>query len=1092
MKRITATLCTLFFSVIAFSQNWERTTTASITGVTDRVVKPQQFNLTRLDVPSLLTVLNSSPQEFSDRARTNPVIMQLPMPDGSLKRFRITQSSIMEKGLADQFPEIKTYAGQGIDDPYTTVRMDYNPYFGFSAQILSSSGTIYVDPYSRGNTQFYQSYSAKDYRNTAKEMAPFVCHSDFAAPTINDAAGPCRGTQLFTYRLAVACTGEYAVAATGLSSPTVAQTLAKIVTTVNRVTGIYENEVAVRLLLISNESAIIFTNASTDPFNGNNDANTLIDESQSVITTNIGSANFDVGHTFSTGGGGLAGLGVVCVSGQKASGITGSANPVGDAYDVDYVAHELGHQFGGNHTFNSVTGSCGGGNRNAGTAYEVGSGTTIMAYAGICGTDNIQPNSDPFFHSLSYDEISNYITTGSGNGCKGTIATGNTLPQITAMNNNGANIPLNTPFTLSATATDANGDALTYCWEEWDLGTSGAWNNGASSTTAPLFKSRVPVTSGSRTFPDMAVILAGYPASPAATMGGLKGETLPGVARAIKFRLTVRDNRSGGGGVVTGGSGCQTGFTTGFQVNTITGTGPFAVTSPNTAVSWAGGSSQTITWNVAGSSGSPISCANVKISLSTDGGLTYPTILTASTANDGTEALTIPNTPSTQARVKIEAVGNIFFDISNVNFTITAGSGCTAPSGLSSSAVTTTSATVSWTAVSGAVSYDVDYKTNASGTWTNAATGTTSTSVNLSGLSSGTLYDWRVRTNCSGSSSSYSSAQFTTTTSGGCSTAYEPNETQAAAAAIATNTAISAAISPSGDVDYYSVNVTATSNFNITLTNLPGDYDLYFYNSAGTQIGSSEAGGTTSETITLSNQTAGTYYVRVIGYNGANSAAVCYNLTVNATTVTGCASSYDVSTNGTTSGAATIPFNTNITGLISPTADVDNYKFVITTGGTITVTLGTLPADYDLKLLNSAGTQVGISQNGSTTSETINYTAAAGTYYAQVYGYNGANNATTCYTLKVQLGTASRPEMVTADKLSVSPNPASGFINITIPGDINGRGSFRIMDAKGNVVLQQGVTGKLQRVDVSKLPAGVYLVQVNNNGYNSSTRFVKQ
>ncbi len=420
---------------------------------------------------------------------------------------------------------------------------------------------------------------------------------------------------------------------------------------------------------------------------------------------------------------------------------------------------------------------------------------------------------------------------------------------------------------------------------------------------------------------------------------------------------------------------------------------------------------------------------------------------------------------------------------------------CNAPTGLAASSISNTGATVSWTAVSGASNYAVDYKTTVSSTWTSAATATTATSVTLSGLTASTAYDWRVRTNCSSSSSTYSTGTFTTTaTPPGCSTAYEANGTLATAAAISTGTAVSAAISPSGDIDYYKVTTTATSNFSITLTNLPGDYDLYFYNSAGTQIGSSEAGGTTSETITLSNQAAGTYYVRVIGYNGANSAAVCYNLTVNATTVTGCASSYDVSTNGTISGASTIPFNTNIMGLISPTADVDNYKFVITTGGTITVTLGTLPADYDLKLLNSAGTQVGISQNGSTTSETINYTAAAGTYYAQVYGYNGANSATTCYTLKVQLGTASitGTEMVTADKLSVSPNPASGFINITIPGNINGRGSFRIMDAKGNVVLQQGVTGKLQRVDVSKLPAGVYLVQVNNNGYNSSIRFVKQ
>lgn len=420
---------------------------------------------------------------------------------------------------------------------------------------------------------------------------------------------------------------------------------------------------------------------------------------------------------------------------------------------------------------------------------------------------------------------------------------------------------------------------------------------------------------------------------------------------------------------------------------------------------------------------------------------------------------------------------------------------CNAPAGLTSSAITSTGATVSWTAVSGASSYAVDYKTSAATTWTSAATATTSTSVALSGLTASTAYNWRVRTNCSTSNSTYSTANFTTAAPpSGCVNAYEANGTQATAATIPTGTAVSAAISPSGDVDYYKVTTTATSNFSITLTNLPGDYDLYFYNSAGTQIGSSTAGGSSNESITLNNQAAGTYYVRVIGYNGANSSTVCYNLTVNATAVTGCASSYDVSTNGTTSGAATIPFNTNITGLISPSADVDNYRFVISTAGTITVTLGTLPADYDLKLLNSAGTQVGISQNGSTSSETISYTAAAGTYYAQVYGYNGANNATSCYTLRVQLGTATitGTQPMVKNNVEVVPNPATHFINITIPGEVMARSTYRIIDSKGNSVMQQGITGKVQRVDVSKLPAGIYLVQVNNGTSNTSTRFIKQ
>ncbi len=632
-----------------------------------RQIIPDRFRTSELDNAQLKSFLWSLPREKDIIwSRNQTPVLSLPMPDGSVGRFHVWESSIQEPGLEAKFPEIRTFAGQGIDDPAASIRFDYNPYFGFHAQILSPNGRIYIDPYARGDIENYISYYTRDY----KRYAPFVCEVKENAGADHNKPGNvtalCRGTQLYTYRLAVACTGEYAVAVGGT---TAALLHAAIVTSVNRVTQVYEYDLAIRLILIANNNLIEYLDATTDPFTGNNNANILINESQSVITSVIGSANFDIGHTFSTGGGGLAGLGVVCNNGQKASGITGSPSPIGDDYDIDYVAHEMGHQFGGNHTFNSTTSNCGGGNRNASTAYEVGSGTTIQAYAGICGTDDTQPHSDPFMHAISFDEISNYVE-GGGSGCKVAIPTGNTLPVITSMNNNGANIPLSTPFTLTGTATDADGDPLTYCWEEWDLGPATTWNGGNANTTSPLFKSRIPKTSGSRTFPDIAVILANYPANPAGTMGGLKGETLPTQARTMKFRLTVRDNRAGGGGIVSGGSGCQ--IPAVFSVTTIAGTGPFIVTVPNGGESYPGNTSQTVTWNVAGTSAAPINTTDVKISLSTDGGLTYPTVLLASTPNDGSEAVTIPNTPTTTARVKVEAINNIFFDISNNNFTITA------------------------------------------------------------------------------------------------------------------------------------------------------------------------------------------------------------------------------------------------------------------------------------------------------------------------------------------------------------------------------------------------------------------------------------
>jgi len=420
---------------------------------------------------------------------------------------------------------------------------------------------------------------------------------------------------------------------------------------------------------------------------------------------------------------------------------------------------------------------------------------------------------------------------------------------------------------------------------------------------------------------------------------------------------------------------------------------------------------------------------------------------------------------------------------------------CGTPTGLASSAITNTSATVSWTAVSGANNYDVDYKTTAASTWTNAATATAATSVGLSGLTLGTTYDWRVRANCTAGSSTYAQAQFTTTGGTGCGTAFEPNETTASAATISSGVVNSAAITTTTDVDYFKIVTTATSKivYNL-LAPSSVDYALYIYNSSGTHIGSG-TGATATETVTLNNQAAGTYYIKVIGYNGANS-ATCYTIKATATTVTSCQSSYDVSTNGTISGAATIPFNANITGLISPTVDHDYYKFVITNAGTATVTLTTLPADYDLTIVNSAGTQLAISQNGGTTSETISRTYTAGTYYARVYGYNGANNASSCYTLKVQLGTASvmgeGTEVFTKGLLKAYPNPVTDQLNVSILGDAVTQGTLQVVNENGIVVMQQKTTSALQSVLVANLPKGVYLLKWSNGTNNLSAKFVKQ
>ncbi|HYC39375.1 MAG TPA: zinc-dependent metalloprotease family protein [Chitinophagaceae bacterium] len=669
MKKFLLALFAGLLSSGLFAQNnfWvDRGENADFPVTGTRVITPSKYRGSVLDFQRIKSYLWTLPSEEQFRfSRSGAPELVLPKPDGSFARFKVWESSLMEPALAARFPEMKTFAGQGIDDPYATIRFDISP-FGFHAQVLTVHGSYYIDPYERsGSVTNYISY----FKSEQSRATGFHCEVTESLPRPESIQAVCRGDQLRTYRLALACTGEYAIAVCLPNPPTVAQTAAAMLTSVNRVSGVYETELAIRMTLVANNNNLIFLDPNTDPYTNNN-GSVMLGQNQTTIDNIIGNANYDIGHVFSTGGGGIAGLGVVCVTGSKARGVTGQPNPVGDPFDIDYVAHEMGHQYGGNHTM------AGCGSSPTSTKYEVGSGTTIQAYAGICGAENIQPNSDPFFHALSFDEMINFITIGAGSSCGTVTSTGNLTPVIAPLANNNLTVPPSTPFTLSATATDPNGDPLTYCWEQWDVGGGSfySWNAGLSQppgNTVPLFKSRVPKVSGDRTFPDIAVINAGYPSNPPATMGGLKGETLSPVDRPMKFRVTVRDNRAGGGGVASSGSnGCQSGSTT-FTINVGSGS-PFTVAVPNGGEVWPGNSTQTVTWNVVGTNGAPYNVANVRILLSTDGGLTYPTTVLASTPNDGSEAVTVPNTGTSTAKIKVEAIGNIFFDVSNANFTISA------------------------------------------------------------------------------------------------------------------------------------------------------------------------------------------------------------------------------------------------------------------------------------------------------------------------------------------------------------------------------------------------------------------------------------
>jgi hypothetical protein len=595
----------------------------------------------------------------------------------------------MAPELAQKFPNIRTYAGQGVSDPSASVRFDLTAQ-GFRAQIMSAKGTSYIDPSNAGlgeaaPTGAYAVYARNAYERNHNEPG-HVCEWK---PESEDELGlggatpaprpsPSRissGESLRTFRLALAATGEYSAAQGG----TVPLALSAMVSTMNRVNGIYEREISARMVLVANTDRLIYTNADTDPYTNGN-GSTLLGENQANVNTIIGEANYDIGHVFSTGGGGVASLGSLCATGRKAAGVTGQNNPIGDAFDVDFVAHEMGHQFNGPHTFNSSTGSCAGGNRSAGSAYETGSGVSIMAYAGICGAEDLQPNSEDYFHRASLNSILNFVATA----CGVATPTGNTPPIVIAPPN--VTVPKLTPFTLTASGSDVNNDSLTYLWEQFDLGT--ATSGGVQLTDVgnrPLFRPMDPIASPSRTFPDMRFVLnnANVPPASAPLPGGTTafytGEAMASTARVLNFRVTARDNRVNGGGTNEAS----------VAVTVDANSGPFVLTAPNTSAALAGGSTQTVTWNVAGTDQAPVNSAFVNILLSIDGGLSFTLPLGFSLPNNGSASVTLPSVVTNKARVKIESADNIFFDVSDVDFAISVA-GNTAPSITASGALSTT------------------------------------------------------------------------------------------------------------------------------------------------------------------------------------------------------------------------------------------------------------------------------------------------------------------------------------------------------------------------------------------------------------------
>lgn len=645
MKRsLLFSFLAIFVFAGAMGQNalWQETSQDRVSGLAkkERGSMPTAYKLYALDLAQMKSQLQAAPSRHA--GITSGVIMPFPDANGKMMHYRIYEASVMHPELASRYPEIGSFVGQGIEDPASSIRFSIT-LFGLHVMKFGPGGTSYIDPYTADNSR----YIVYEKRN----LPPSTIHECHVEDESVEAASRMEESLLANdgifriYRLAMASTVEYStfhVNAAGLGSGTVAQKKAAVLAAMNvtmtRINGVYERDMSLTMQLVPNNDAIIFI--TTDSFS-NDDAASLINQSQTVIDATIGSANYDIGHTVSTGGGGLAQSPSVCITG-KARGITGSPSPVGDAYDIDFVAHEIGHQFGASHTFNGIGGNCTAGTRAPAYAVEPGSGSTIMAYAGICSGVDVQPNSDDHFHAVSIGQMMSHVQ-GSG-GCSTNVPNNNTPPVVNAGSN--YTIPNGTPFILKGTATDANGDVLTYCWEQTNTEIS-TQPPVATATNGPSFRSNPPSISPNRYMPNFQSVLAGNLAP--------TWEVVPTVARSMNFALTVRDNRTPNGGQTNRDD----------MTVTFASVGPFRVTGPSVEnTTWLQGTTQTVTWDVAGTTANGINTSNVNILLSTDGGLTFNTVLATNTANDGSETITVPNVAAPYCRIMIEPVGNIYYAVS--------------------------------------------------------------------------------------------------------------------------------------------------------------------------------------------------------------------------------------------------------------------------------------------------------------------------------------------------------------------------------------------------------------------------------------------